>query len=234
MRVCKLFCTDTHIRNDSEGFSRANRSNGKGKNDSFNNKQTLLFAKAIKHFKPATCSYENVPTLVSESLPLHKEYMQTIVSQLLQLEYQVAAKVLTASDYGDPQRRRRLILVAARKDCVLPQLPSPTHGASLDLLPIKTCKDALKQLEKHEPTTIKTCGSVMLGDTVTFNHVVPKNACSEHDWLLDKDEPSRTILAGATPHRHYKGDRFISVREAACLQSFPFDYQVGADIMGAC
>jgi len=217
-----------------KGFSRANRSNGKGKHDSSNNKQTLLFAKAIHHFKPATCSYENVPTLVSESLPLHKEYLKSIVSQLLQLEYQVSAKVLTASDFGDPQRRRRLILVAARKDCILPQLPSPTHGAvSLDatktglnaLLPIKTCKDALKQLEKHEPTTTKTCGSVMLGDTVTFNHVVPRHACSEHDWLLVKDEPSRTILAGAKPHRHYRGDRFISVREAALLQSFPFDYQ---------
>ena len=213
-----------------KGFSRANRSKGKGKNDLSNNKQTLLFAKAVKHFKPATCSYENVPTLVS----LHKDYLQTIVSQLLQLEYQVTAKVLTASDYGDPQRRRRLILVAARKDCVLPPLPSPTHGAvSLDatmtglnaLLPTKTCKDALKQLEKHEPTTTKTCGSVMLGDTVAFNHVVPRHACTEHDWLLAKDEPSRTILAGAKPHRHYRGDRFVSVREAACLQSFPFDYQ---------
>lgn len=31
-------------------------------------------------------------------------------------------------------------------------------------------------------------------------------------------------MAKSRPHRHYSG-RFVSVREAACLQSFPIDYR---------
>jgi len=208
-----------HASPPCKGFSRANR-NG-GKNDMQNNKQTLLFIKAIRHFQPKTATFENVPGLVLDE---YKGYLQSIVASLLQMGYQVRGRVLTSSAYGDPQKRRRLILAAARSDCMLPVMPPPTHGPGL--LPIKTCKDALQMLEKHAPSSSKSSGTVLIDNTVVFNHIIPGHKHEEDaDFELIEDEPSRTILAKARPHIHYKGERFISVREAACLQSFPLSYQ---------
>jgi len=208
-----------HASPPCKGYSRANR-NG-GKDDMKNNKQTLLFVKAIRHFRPKTATFENVPGLVLDD---YKGYFQSVVASLLQMAYQVRVKVLTSSSYGDPQKRRRLILIAARSDCMLPTMPPPTHGPGL--LPIKTCKDALEMLEKHDPSSSRSSGTVLVDNTVVFNHIIPGHKHEKDaDFELIEDEPSRTILAKARPHCHYGGDRFISVREAACLQSFPLSYQ---------
>jgi DNA (cytosine-5)-methyltransferase 1 len=183
----------------------------------------LLFVKAIKHFRPKTATFENVPGLVLED---YKGYLQSVVSDLLRLSYQVRVKVLTSSCYGDPQKRRRLILVAARGDCLLPEMPPPTHGEGPGLVPTVTCEDALQMFEGHHPSSSKSCGAVLVHNTHVFNHIVPRRKYDrEDDFELIGSEPSRTILARARPYLHYSGTRFISVREAACLQSFPITYR---------
>jgi site-specific DNA-cytosine methylase len=53
-----------HASPPCKGFPRANRN--EGKHDIQNNKQTLLFIKAIKHFRPKTATFKNVPGLVLE------------------------------------------------------------------------------------------------------------------------------------------------------------------------
>lgn len=208
-----------HASPPCKGFSRANRSGGK--DDLKNNKQTLLVVKAIRHFKPKTVSFENVPGLVIDDF---KGYLQFLVASLLQISYQVRVQILSSSSYGDPQKRRRLILLASRSDCMLPQMPLPTHGPGL--LPVKTCGDALRLFEKHPPSSSKSSGTVRIGGQVVFNHIIGSNRQNrDKDFELIKDEPSRTVMATSRPHRHYDGGRYISVREAACLQSFPISYQ---------
>lgn len=70
-------------------------------------------------------------------------------------------------------------------------------------------------------------GTALIDTEVIFNHIAPwpKSAKKETDYELMEDEPSRTVLARQRPHLHYNGMRFISVREAACLQSFPINYR---------
>ncbi|KAL7537700.1 hypothetical protein ACHAXR_010727 [Thalassiosira sp. AJA248-18] len=180
-----------------------------------------LIISMLVHFRPKTATFEHVPGLVLDD---YKGYLQSVVSSILQMGYQVRSKVLTSSSYGDPQKRRRLILMVARSDCRLPDMPPPTHGTGL--LPIKTCKDALQMFEQHDPTSSKSSGTVFIDETVVFNHIIPGHKHDQdNDFELIEDEPSRTILARARPHRHYSGKRFISVREAACLQSFPVSYR---------
>jgi site-specific DNA-cytosine methylase len=53
-----------------------------------------LFIKAIKHFRPHTTTFENVPGLM---LGDFKGYLQWVVAELLRMSYQVRVKVLTAS-----------------------------------------------------------------------------------------------------------------------------------------
>lgn len=168
-----------------------------------------------------TASFENVPGLVLEDF---KGYLKSVVRSFLQIGYQVRVEVLSAEKYGDPQRRRRLILLAARNDCKLPDMPEPSHGPGL--LPIVSSKDALQKFERDTPTKSSSCGAVYIGDTLVFNHIIPNQKPGVNDeYELAKEEPSRTVLARSRPHVHYNGERFISVREAACLQSFPVSYQ---------
>jgi DNA (cytosine-5)-methyltransferase 1 len=152
-----------------------------------------------------------------------KGYLKSVVNSLLQMKYQIRVQVLSSEKYGDPQKRRRLILLAARSDCKLPEMPAPSHG--LGLYPIVTSKDVLWKFEKELPTKSNSCGAVFIGDTVVYNHIIPKYKPPADEYKLVKDEPSRTVLARSRPHVHYNGERFISVREAACLQSFPITYR---------
>lgn len=181
-----------------------------------------------------TATFENVPGLVLKD---YKGYLQYMVSSLIAMEYQVRVSVLNASSYGDPQNRQRVILWAARKDCILPTLPAETHGdqeTSDDLLPVKTCKDALQYLEDYQPVNgSKSSGAVSINGSTIYNHVCPRLTSREKfkttqnidNYVLQEDMPSRTVLARARPHVHYNGQRFISVREAASLQSFPPSFQ---------
>jgi len=181
-----------------------------------------LFIKAIKHFRPKTATFENVPGLVQN----FKQYLKLVVAELLRMSYQVRVKVLNSSFYGDPQNRKRLILIAACSDCLLPSMPLPTHGHAAGLLPIKTCEDALHLFENHFPTSKRSSGAVTIHNTVIFNHIIPRHKFDQgKDSQLTRDEPSQTILARSRPFLHYSGKRFISVREAACLQSFPVSYR---------
>ncbi len=77
-----------HASPPCKGFPCANCN--RGKNDIQNNKQTLLFIKAIKHFCPKMAIFENVPRLVLED---YKGYLQSVVENLLQMSHQVRVKV---------------------------------------------------------------------------------------------------------------------------------------------
>ena len=153
-------------------------------------------------------TFENVAGLLT---PDFKGYLQSVVASLLTMQYQVRVQVYNASAFGDPQHRRRLFILASRQDCLLPASPLPTHGLGGNLLPIKTCEDALQMLD-NEPTD---SGTMMLASTNTqiWNHIAPRiGPNKQKDYELIADKPSRTILARSRPHVHYKGHRYISVR----------------------
>lgn len=53
--------------------------------------------------------------------------VKLILRTLLHMGYQVRFRVLEAADYGSPQRRERVIFIAARCGEILPSFPLPTH-----------------------------------------------------------------------------------------------------------
>ncbi len=115
--------------------------------------------------------------------------------------------------------------MAARGNCLLPEMPPPTHGDGLGLIPTMTCKDALHMFEKNPPSSSRSCSVVLVHDTHVFNHIAPHRKFDrDNDFELIRSKPSRTILTQARPQLHYNGARFILVQEAACLQSFPITY----------
>lgn len=149
-------------------------------------------------------------------------YWYSILYQLLlDNDYQFRARVLRASDYGDPQARDRVIIIAAKRGRVLPRFPSPTHGTGAN--PHVTVHDALESLELIAPDAEDGSGMVMLPDgTITQDHCT--GTLKADSTKLNANKPSITIRR-TNGIKHYSLERCITVREMARLQSFPDDYQ---------
>ena len=106
-----------------QGFSRLRRSYPKVSEDRRNG-LVFVYLKAVKALKPKVAVFENVAWMTRG---IGCIYLSGLVEGLRKLGYHVCYDILDARDYGVPQRRKRLILVASSKSS--PLLPLPTHGA---------------------------------------------------------------------------------------------------------
>ena len=108
-----------------QGFSLANKRRNKIKDDP-RNKLFYGFVKFINWYSPKAFVMENVKGLLSMQ---NGEVIKTIVEEFTnagKCGYNVAYKVLVASNYGVPQNRERVILIGYRKDLnIQPQHPEP-------------------------------------------------------------------------------------------------------------
>ncbi|MBQ3536605.1 MAG: DNA cytosine methyltransferase [Alistipes sp.] len=108
-----------------QGFSLANKNRGKIEDDP-RNKLFYHFVKIINWYSPKAFVMENVKGLLSMQ---NGKVLQTIINEFTSAGegYNVAYKVLKASDYGVPQSRERVIIIGFRKDLgITPTFPSPT------------------------------------------------------------------------------------------------------------
>jgi DNA (cytosine-5)-methyltransferase 1 len=97
-------------------------------------REVLRTATALR---PHAVVIENVPGLVTLA---KGAYLRSILSGLAGAGYEAACAELLAAQYGAPQMRWRLIIVAWRRDLGIAAghgFPAPTHGATAvgDLLP---------------------------------------------------------------------------------------------------
>jgi DNA (cytosine-5)-methyltransferase 1 len=94
----------------------------------------------VANKRPAVFLAENVPGMTNKA---HADYLVGIVTALETLGYKVQWRILNSADYGVPQTRRRLFLVA-RRDGRPISWPEPTHAEHDPLLlPWVTMADAL-------------------------------------------------------------------------------------------
>jgi len=77
--------------------------------------------------RPRTVMFENVPRLVESKKG--KVYFERLVGELEDLGYRISWFVADAADFGTPQRRRRLIVFAGKKEI---DPPAATHGPATD------------------------------------------------------------------------------------------------------
>ncbi len=108
-----------------QGFSLANKNRNRVADDP-RNKLFYGFVKFINWYSPKAFVMENVKGLLS----MHNgQVIRTIVEEFTKAGtcgYNVAYKVLCASDYGVPQNRERVILIGFRKDLgIQPKYPIP-------------------------------------------------------------------------------------------------------------
>ncbi len=102
-----------------QGFSSL--TNTSTKRDPRNN-LVLEMARMVKETKPRAVMMENVPGLADRG----KRLFNCLLKTLDELGYKYTWDVLQVADYGVPQNRRRLVLLASRERMLT--IPSPTHS----------------------------------------------------------------------------------------------------------
>ena len=199
------------------------------------------YSRIISEVRPHIVSMENVPELK------HEKVFQDFVDNLVALGYNVEYNVINAANYGVPQNRRRLILLASRikkihlirpnfskpksvKDAIgrLPnmeagknnkkdRLHTSPHLSQLNLQRIRHSSQGGTWREWPEELRL-TCHKKNTGRTYS-------SVYGRMMW----DQPAPTITTqftcyGTGRFGHPEQDRAITLREGALLQSFPLNY----------
>ncbi|HLD14095.1 MAG TPA: DNA cytosine methyltransferase, partial [Burkholderiales bacterium] len=137
-----------------QGFSIANRNAGDHKDP--RNSLFTEFLRIGEVLQPSVMVMENVPNLIAAKTSEGQSVLEIIKESLSGLGFNTYSAVLQATNYGVPQIRNRLFVIASRMPLEEP-FPSPTHQVKnidtpslLDglLKPCPTLWDAISDLPK--------------------------------------------------------------------------------------
>lgn len=172
-----------------------------------------LYQAMLKYMRchsPKVVVGENVPGLANID---DGDILETIKSDLEHEGYHVKVWTLFAPDYGIPQRRTRLIIVAVRDDIPgFPDEPQRLHSQNN----YNTARWAIEDLEGVTDNSIPNQGQY-------FRASKAKKGNGQGDEITPADAPAYTIRANAKSRVqfHYRLPRRLTVRECARIQSFP-------------
>jgi DNA (cytosine-5)-methyltransferase 1 len=203
------------------------------------------FQRLIKETQPEIISMENVPQLIKHIV------FDDFVESLKKEGYHISdyRKPIYCPDYGVPQKRQRLVLLASKLGEI--KLIPPTHTTYItvedvlkDLPAIKDgetdSKDSLHRSRKLSPMNLRRVQALKEGKTWTSfedSDLIAPCHKSENGkkftgvyGRMSWKEVAPTITTHCIGlsngcFGHPEQDRAISLREAALLQSFPKDYE---------
>lgn len=204
------------------------------------------FRRLVWDLEPEVITTENVTELRN-----HGVYSR-FVDALFKLGYDISTELVYCPDYGVPQKRRRLVLLASRFGPI--ELIEPTH----DVDDHPTVRDAigngtLERLESDEESDTDRLHKGRKLEKINLERIRQsepggtwrdwdeellldchkKESGSSYDSVygrMEWDEPGPTITTqfynyGSGRFGHPEQDRALSLREGAMLQTFPGDYE---------
>lgn len=194
------------------------------------------FLRFVEGLRPRTVMMENVPGLAKD------ERMGELIRKLKLLGYKCNYSILNAADYGVPQRRRRVILLASLSGKIEFAPPSPNRITVREVISelgvVGKSGDPLHDLPEIRSETIKEIikeiprnggGRRNLGKAKQLPCHKDFGGFKDVYGRMWWDDVSPTITGGCVnPSKgrflHPKYNRAITLREAALLQTFPRDY----------
>ena len=215
-----------------------------------NNENTLqkmdlldYFGKQIEYVQPDIVSMENVPQMVNEKV--FDKFIQILNDNNYLIDY----KVIFAPDYGVPQKRKRLLLLASKLG-EIKLIPAqfnkdnyPTLRDTIGNLPKLKAGDTdlndplhrsrnLSELNMKRIKQSKPGGTWRDWDEELLLEAYKKKSGASFGSVygrLEWDKPANTITTqfpgiGNGRFGHPDQDRALSLREGAMLQTFPRDY----------
>jgi DNA (cytosine-5)-methyltransferase 1 len=202
------------------------------------------FGRLIKEAKPTLVTMENVPQV------RRHEVFQRFVQTLEEAGYSICTSVVDCVDYGIPQARTRLVLLASLLGNIELRPRDPRRDKK------RTVRHAIGRMEKLRAGQISQADPLHRTSTLSeLNYkriVAAVPGGSWRDWdeelvaachqgqkgksfsgvygRMEWDKPSPTITTqfygfGSGRFGHPKQHRALSLREGALLQTFPARYK---------
>lgn len=201
------------------------------------------FGQQIEYVKPDIVSMENVPQMVKEKV--FKKFIEILEKN----DYFIDYKVVYAPEYGVPQKRKRLLLLASKLGQIKllpPQYDKhdyPTLRETIASLPRLEAGETdsndplhrsrqLSELNMKRIRQSKPGGTWRDWDKELLLEAYKKESGASFGAVygrLEWDKPANTITTqfpgiGNGRFGHPEQDRALSLREGALLQTFPKDY----------
>lgn len=203
------------------------------------------FAQLAVRVLPDFITMENVPALLKYK---DGKLFRAFCRRLEGAGYKVSWTVAKCEDYGVPQKRRRLVVIASKNGVVLQLSPTKSDQisvrAAIGKLPriaagSADSKDPLHTAASLSQINIRRIRASKPGGTWRDWPVSLRAACHQRATgqtyagvyaRMAWDAPSPTMTTqcygyGNGRFGHPEQDRAISLREAALLQSFPRNYK---------
>lgn len=212
-------------------------------------KMNLLYAfsRLVEETQPTIVSMENVPQLASQK---NIHIFQDFIDTLSFLGYKFHYEVVYCPDYGIPQTRKRLVLLASKLGVIklLPKTNAPENYSTvrdvIGMLPPVNAgehdpKDplhrarALNEINLKRIKNTKEGGSWKDWPEELLLECYKKKTGRTYSSVYGRmkwDAPSPTMTTHCTGlgngrFGHPEQDRAITLREAALLQTFPMGYK---------
>lgn len=194
----------------------------------------------LKKYQPKWFMAENVSGLKSAGSGNH---FKQILKDMEDAGYVLTPHMYKFEQYGIPQTRHRIIIIGIRKDLdeqgIKFHVPSPEPYRDADI----TAKTALSNIPDDAPNNeirklndrvvkrlsyIKPGQNAWSADIPEELRIKTKTKISQIYRKLDPEKPSYTVTAaggGGTFMYHWEGNRELTNRERARIQTFPDDYK---------
>lgn len=211
------------------------------------------FSRFVEFYLPDFVFVENVPGL--QKFNENEGTFRRFISMLNSLGYHFDYKVIPAAWFGVPQTRERLVLLASRHYSV--KLPDRTHGVGST--PYSTVREWIGGLPPIDAGTrhvrISDHESARLSEINLKRIRATPEGGGRESWpdelilechrnhkghtdvygRLSWDKPASGLTTRCISYSngrfgHPEQNRAISLREAACLQTFPMDYKFSGSL----
>lgn len=202
-----------------QGFSQ------KGQRKTINDDRNFLFryfVKIVSYVKPKYFVMENVPNLLTAEKGLFKKELITLFNEL---GYDVTAEVVSASDYGVPQNRRRAVVIG-KLNGTAPRLPKKNIAktniwdAISDLAYLNSgegseCSDYIHEAESEYQKLLRNHSEKLYNHKATKHSsvalerlsLIPPNCGKE---VLPKEHLTKSVYSG-TWSRMIKEDVSVTI-----------------------
>ncbi|MDI1490875.1 MAG: hypothetical protein OHK93_002080 [Ramalina farinacea] len=201
-----------HLSPPCQTFSPAHTR--EGQHDEQNSASFFALEEVLKITKPRIVTVEETfgLTRTVENMP----YFRSMIQTFTRLGFSVRWRVLNLKDFGLPQPRKRLFIIASCAGESLPPFPEPTY-----------CDPAQQHLHPNRKpwTTVNQVINQLPAGISLHN---PGQMPAIHESPYDGNHPLRTtITCGTGQLWHPSGRRAFTLREIACLQGFPLEHEFG-------
>ena len=209
----------------------------------------VYFARLVEGCRPDVVFVENVPGL--QKFDRSSQPFGEFLQKLEAAGYTVAFKPVSLKRYGVPQSRRRLVLLASRHGPI--QLPPETNGPGTKAPLYETVRDWISDLPPitagSENEAVPNHRAAGLSEKNLERLRATPEGGGHGDWpdhlrlpchkktngysdvygRMSWDRPAAGLTTRCISYSngrfgHPEQDRAVSVREAACLQTFPRDF----------